>query len=46
MEKKKDCKEQYRIEVSIRFADLENLDAEMEINSGWEMVREQLPSIL
>jgi hypothetical protein len=31
-------KEQYRVEVSNRFATLEDLNAEVEINSGWEMI--------
>jgi uncharacterized metal-binding protein YceD (DUF177 family) len=34
-----ECKEQYRVEVSNRFAALEDLDTEVEINSAWEMVR-------
>jgi hypothetical protein len=33
-------KEQYCIEVSNKFAVLEDLDAEVEINSSWEMIRE------
>jgi hypothetical protein len=33
-------KEQYRVEVSNRFAALEDLDSEVEINSAWEMIRE------
>jgi hypothetical protein len=33
-------KEQYCVEVSKRFAALEGLDAEVEMNSGWEMIRE------
>jgi hypothetical protein len=32
-------KEQYRVEVSNRFAAFEDLDAEMEINSAWETIR-------
>jgi hypothetical protein len=32
-------KEQFRVEVSNRFAALEDLDAEVEINSTWEMIR-------
>jgi hypothetical protein len=32
-------KEQYRVEVSNMFAVLEDLDAEVEINSAWEMIR-------
>jgi hypothetical protein len=35
-------KEQYRVEVSNRFAPLEDLDAELEINSAWEMIRENI----
>jgi hypothetical protein len=33
-------KEQYGVEVSNRFAALEDLDKEVEINSAWEMIRE------
>jgi hypothetical protein len=32
-------KEQFRVEVSNRFAALEDLDAELEINSAWETIR-------
>jgi hypothetical protein len=32
--------EQYRVEVSNRFADLEDLDAEVEINSAWGTIGE------
>jgi hypothetical protein len=32
-------KEQFRVEVLNRFAALEDLDAEVEINSPWEMIR-------
>jgi hypothetical protein len=35
-------KEQYRVEVSNRFAALEDLDAGVEINSAWEMIREDI----
>jgi hypothetical protein len=35
-------KEQYRVEVSNRFAALEDLDAEVEINSSWETIRENI----
>jgi hypothetical protein len=31
-------KEQYPVEVSNRFATLEELDAEVEINSSWETI--------
>jgi hypothetical protein len=34
--------EQYRVEVSNRFASLEDLDADVEINSDWEMIRENV----
>jgi hypothetical protein len=37
-----DGKEKYRIEVSNRFAALEDLDAEVEINSAWETIRENI----
>jgi hypothetical protein len=33
-------KEQYRVEISYRFAALEYLDAEVEINSAWEITRD------
>jgi hypothetical protein len=39
MLKEVEGKEQYRVEVSNRFAALEDMDAEMEINSAWEMIR-------
>jgi hypothetical protein len=32
-------KEKYRVEVSNRFAALEDLDAEVEINTIWETIR-------
>jgi hypothetical protein len=35
-------KEQYRVEVPNRFAALEDLDAEVEINSAWEIIRENI----
>jgi hypothetical protein len=35
-------KEQYHVEVSNRFAALEDLDTEVEINSAWEMIRENI----
>jgi phosphomevalonate kinase len=37
-----ESKEQYRVEISDRFAALEDLDAEMEINSAWETIRENI----
>jgi hypothetical protein len=33
-------KKQYRVEVSNMFAALEDLDAEVDINSAWETIRE------
>jgi hypothetical protein len=35
-------KKQFRVEVSNRFANLEGLDAEVEINSAWETIRENI----
>jgi hypothetical protein len=35
-------KEQYHVEVSNRFAALEDLDTGVEINSAWEMIREYI----
>jgi hypothetical protein len=35
-------KEQFRVEVSNRFAALEDLDAEVEHNSEWETIREDI----
>jgi hypothetical protein len=32
-------KDQFRVEVSNRFVALEDLDAEVEINSAWETIR-------
>jgi hypothetical protein len=34
--------EQYRVGVSNRFAALGDLDAEVEINSAWETIREKI----
>jgi hypothetical protein len=34
--------EQYRVEISNRFAALEDLDAEVEIISVWETIRENI----
>jgi hypothetical protein len=33
-------KEKYHVEISKRFAALEDLDAEVEFNSAWETIRE------
>jgi hypothetical protein len=35
-------KEQYHVEVSNRFASLENLDGDVDINRAWETVRENI----
>jgi hypothetical protein len=35
-------KEQYRVKVSNRFAALEDLVAEVEINSAWETIRKNI----
>jgi hypothetical protein len=35
-------KEQFRVEVSNRFAALEDLSTEVEINSAWETIRENI----
>jgi hypothetical protein len=35
-------KEQFRVEVSNRFAALEDLDTEVEINSAWETIKENI----
>jgi hypothetical protein len=40
--KKAEAKEKYRVEVSNRFAALEDLDADIEINSAWETIRENI----
>jgi hypothetical protein len=37
-----ECKEQFCVEVSNRFAALEDLDAEVKINSAWETIRENI----
>jgi hypothetical protein len=35
-------KDQYRVEMSNRFAALENLDAKVNINRAWETIRENI----
>jgi hypothetical protein len=35
-------KEQFRVEVSNRFAALEDVDTKVEINSAWETIRENI----
>jgi hypothetical protein len=39
---KVEAKEKYRVEVSNRFAALEDLDTEVDINSAWETIREDI----
>jgi hypothetical protein len=36
--------EQYRVEISNRFEDLETLDTEVNINRVWETIRENIKS--
>jgi hypothetical protein len=33
-------KEQYRVEISNRFAALEKLDTEVDVNKAWETIRD------
>jgi hypothetical protein len=40
--KKVEGREQYHVEMSNRFAALETLDAEMDINRSWETIREKV----
>jgi hypothetical protein len=42
---KVDGKEKYRVEVATRLAALEDLDAEVEINSSWETLRESIKNL-
>jgi phosphomevalonate kinase len=35
-------KEQYHVEISNRFAALENLDTEADVNKAWETVRQNI----
>jgi hypothetical protein len=37
-----ESKDQCRIEVTNRFAALEDLDAEVEINSAWDIIKENI----
>jgi hypothetical protein len=37
-----DSKEQYHVEISKRFATLENLDTEVDIKRVWETIREYI----
>jgi flagellar biosynthesis/type III secretory pathway chaperone len=39
---KVESKEQYRVEISNRFAVLENFDSEVDINRAWETIRENI----
>jgi hypothetical protein len=40
--KEVEVKEQYRVEISNRFAALEELDTEVDINRAWETIRENI----
>jgi hypothetical protein len=40
-----DGKEKHRVEVSNRFAALEDLDAEVEINSAWKTITENIKKV-
>jgi hypothetical protein len=40
--KEVELKEQYRVEISNRFAALEELDTEVDINRAWETIRESI----
>jgi hypothetical protein len=35
-------KEQYHVEISNRFAALENLDTEVDVDQAWETIRENI----
>jgi hypothetical protein len=37
-----EVKEKYQVEISNRFAALENLDESFDINNGWENIRENI----
>jgi hypothetical protein len=37
-------KEQYRVEISNRFAALENWDTEVDVNKAWETIRKNIKS--
>jgi hypothetical protein len=37
-----EVKKKYQVKISNRFADLENLDESMNINSAWESIRDNL----
>jgi hypothetical protein len=37
-----ECKEHYHVEISYRFAALENSDAEVDINKAWETIRQNI----
>jgi hypothetical protein len=38
-------KEQYRVEISNRFAALENLDNDVDVNRAWETIRENIKNV-
>jgi hypothetical protein len=35
-------KERYRVEISNRFASLEKIDTEVDVNKAWETIRENI----
>jgi hypothetical protein len=37
-----EVKEKYQVEISIRFAGLENLDTSFDINCAWKSIRENI----
>jgi hypothetical protein len=37
-----ECKEHYCVDIINRFAALENVDAEVDINTAWETIRENI----
>jgi hypothetical protein len=37
-----ECKGRHRVEISNRFAALENLDDDVDINRAWETIRENI----
>ncbi|PNF19084.1 hypothetical protein B7P43_G11233 [Cryptotermes secundus] len=37
-----EAKDQYRVEISNRFAALENLDTKVDVNKAWETIRENI----
>jgi hypothetical protein len=42
LKKLSEGKERYRVEISNRFAALENVDTERDVNKSWESIRENI----